>query len=249
MNLLVIKGCITLPTFHLDLVNLIRIKQLTAVMQVFQVFAGLSTLLAVWFLNLANLMSHFSMPFEINPVCVPAFQTFSNSSWHFTSALITIFTVALLVYFLLNAHKVECLKSRLSFSAFEKMQAFAALIVIQAPLIVLPTTINAEAMAEDTRSMYYYYAGVTLISRSKLADFRFVLNLLIVILVAVALTKITHGVTKKFNLLRKEVLVELEDNNTVDDVIAQAGSKQEDFSTRLFALSMSQAVFFRRRTW
>ena len=34
---LVRKGYITLPTFHLNLVNIIRIKQLAAVMQVFQV--------------------------------------------------------------------------------------------------------------------------------------------------------------------------------------------------------------------
>jgi hypothetical protein len=233
LNFLVKKNLITLPTFHLNLLNMIRTKQLTAVMQVFQVFAGLSSLLAPWFLVIAAIFTQFSMPIEINPVCVSSFQSFSRGGWHFTSALITIFSVVLFVYFLLNASRIKCLKSRLDISAFEKMQTLAALVVIQAPLIVLPSTIKTETMAEDIRKVYYHYSGAASpygadTTNYDLLAVRLVVNILTVISVAIVLSKITHGVTKKFNLLRKEVIGEINELRSIDDVIAQADEKREE---------------------
>jgi hypothetical protein len=73
------------------------------------VFAGLSHLLAAWFLVLASICTQFSMPFEINPVCVSSFQNLSRGNYHFTSAWITVVSVALLVAALLNAHRLKCI--------------------------------------------------------------------------------------------------------------------------------------------
>ena len=72
-------------------------------------FAGLSHLLAAWFLVLAGIFTQFSMPFDINPVCVSSFQNFSRGNLHFTSAWITVVSVALLVAALLNAHRLKCI--------------------------------------------------------------------------------------------------------------------------------------------
>ena len=66
---LVKKKIVKLPDFNLDITNMIRIKQLSAVLQVFVVFADLSNLLAPWFRGLSDILSEVSMPFEVNPVC------------------------------------------------------------------------------------------------------------------------------------------------------------------------------------
>ncbi|GMI37144.1 hypothetical protein TeGR_g14787, partial [Tetraparma gracilis] len=220
---LVKKGYITLPTFHLNLVNMIRIKQLAAVMQVFQVFAGLSHLLAAWFLVLAGIFTQFSMPFDINPVCVSSFQNFSRGNLHFTSAWITVVSVALLVAALLNAHRLKCISP----AVCQKLQSFAALIVIQAAIVVLPTTIKAQAMADQIREMVYdiqfpkdsesRYGRVLTASEVLLIAS----NLLTMVLVAVILSKVTRGATKRFGALRKEVIEDLKSLDTVDAVLAQ----------------------------
>ena len=102
------------------------------------------------------------------------------------------------------------------------MQNFAALIVIQAAIVVLPTTIKAQAMAEQIRTTFFanrasYNASHVILIAS---------NLLTMILVAVILSKVTRGVTRRFGALRKDVIKDLKSLDTVDAVLAQDEEKR-----------------------
>jgi hypothetical protein len=110
------------------------------------------------------------------------------------------------------------------------VQSFAALIVIQAAIVVLPTTIKAQAMADQIRQMVYdiQFAG-TPDPRNNSGDrvltasevLLVAANLLTMVLVAIILTKVTRGATKRFGALRKEVFKDLKMLDTVDAVLAQ----------------------------
>ena len=103
------------------------------------------------------------------------------------------------------------------------MQNFAALIVIQAAIIVLPTTIKAQGMAEQIRTMFF--ANDASSDRTTSGVFLIVANLLTMVLVAVILTKLTRGITRRFGALRKEVIEDLKSLDTVDAVLAQDTKK------------------------
>jgi hypothetical protein len=102
------------------------------------------------------------------------------------------------------------------------VQNFAALIVIQAAIVVLPTTIKAQAMADQIRQMFL--ANYT--SRNTSDVLLLASNLLTMILVAVILSKVTRGVTRRFGALRKDVIKDLKSLDTVDAVLAQDEEKR-----------------------
>jgi hypothetical protein len=102
------------------------------------------------------------------------------------------------------------------------VQNFAALIVIQAVIVVLPTTIKSLAMAQQIRETFFAKGA----DQNALGVLIIAANLLTMIFVAVILIKVTRGATKRFGALRKEVIKDLKSLDTVDAVLAQDEAKR-----------------------
>ncbi|GMI19287.1 hypothetical protein TeGR_g10686, partial [Tetraparma gracilis] len=141
---------IRLPELNLDLTTMIRIKQLTAVLQVLSVFAALSAVLAPWFLAITDFLSAIAAPVEIQPVCSSYYEKLMNSNYDFLRAWVAFGSMYLCAFVLRRAHKLSFMRSRVSIGTFDKMQKLAALIIIQAPLVVLPLSANPDRLLELT---------------------------------------------------------------------------------------------------
>ncbi|GMI20453.1 hypothetical protein TeGR_g4998 [Tetraparma gracilis] len=138
------RGVVTLPSFRLDVNNIIRIKQLCAAVQAIFVFMQLSNSLAPWFVAMTSILAVAVAPFEIQPVCYSWYQNLRNSHFFFLSAVVALFTLFSFAFALRRAHKMAFLRARLSPHAFANFQKLSALIVVQAPIAVLPFAISPE---------------------------------------------------------------------------------------------------------
>ncbi|GMI41952.1 hypothetical protein TeGR_g2342 [Tetraparma gracilis] len=230
-----------LPAFHLSIVNMIRIKQLAAVLQVLQVFAGLSTLLAVWFGGMSAIASKVSLPFELNPVCIVSIQTFTRA-FPFVSAWVTVAGVAVVVSLLLNAHRIPLLRGAPPI-VFKNLQSLAALVVIQAALVVLPTTIKAQDLAYRLRDIMYDIQntgelylppggglGDRVPRKFEVSEVLFVVaSILTMLMVVFGLNKVTRMATHRYGALRKKVLEDLDSvEGGREGVLAQDKEKEKE---------------------
>ena len=117
---------IRLPELNLDLTTMIRIKQLTAVLQVLSVFAALSAVLAPWFLAITDFLSAIAAPVEIQPVCSSYYEKLMNSNYDFLRAWVAFGSMYLCAFVLRRAHKLSFMRSRVSIGTFDKMQVSGA---------------------------------------------------------------------------------------------------------------------------
>jgi hypothetical protein len=100
----IIRG---LPTFSLNLNNLIRLKQVGAAMQLLGVFASLSAVLRPWFKSLAQVFLAITLPVEVQPVCATWFGKLINGPMYFVRAYIALAAFSALAAILRYAHKVS----------------------------------------------------------------------------------------------------------------------------------------------
>ncbi|GMH81402.1 hypothetical protein TL16_g08919 [Triparma laevis f. inornata] len=127
--------------------NLIRTKQITAALSILTVFAGLSYSLSTWFRTLADVLSTISMPVEVKPICQPWYENIVRGDNYFASAWMAFLFVYTVSFLLRYAHKFTWKGERLfEISTFVNFQKVATLLMIQAPIIILPMAIDSEKL-------------------------------------------------------------------------------------------------------
>ncbi|GMH66261.1 hypothetical protein TrRE_jg7418 [Triparma retinervis] len=137
------RGYITLPSLKLDITNVVRVKQLGAVLQVIGVFAALSINLSSWFDSLAVYTEFFAFPLQLSPICTGWYESLGNSKYYWVrgwGAFALIYALSMLFQ---NAHRIPALRSRLKRERFIEMQKIAAILILQATLICIPLSIDA----------------------------------------------------------------------------------------------------------
>ncbi|GMH82663.1 hypothetical protein TL16_g09335 [Triparma laevis f. inornata] len=132
-----------------NLTNLIRTKQIGAALSILVVFAALSPNLSDWFTYLANIFSTISMPFEIKPVCQEWYETVVRGDNYFSKAWMAFIFIYAVSVLLRYAQKLKRNNGELWFEikTLVNFQKLAALLIIQAPIIVLSMTLDPERMA------------------------------------------------------------------------------------------------------
>ena len=135
-----------LPKFDLDLMNLIRTKQIGAMFQVLKVFAELSVTLADWFEAVAEPSSIISMPVEVEPVCTSWYDEMAKGPHYYVRAWLAFFLAMGFSLLLRHAHLLTY-NDELFFSqeALMNMQKLAAFIVMQSPVVVIPMAYVPES--------------------------------------------------------------------------------------------------------
>ncbi|GMI00434.1 hypothetical protein TrLO_g11373 [Triparma laevis f. longispina] len=130
--------------------NLIRLKQIGAALQVLAVFGSLSINLSSWFEVLAAVFAKVSSPVEVQPICTDWYEDMERGDYNFMTAWFAFFGIALFSFLLRYAHALKTSKGerRFDISTLVNFQKLAALLIIQAPIIVLPRAINPERIAK-----------------------------------------------------------------------------------------------------
>ena len=137
------RGYITLPSLKLDITNVVRVKQLGALLQVIGIFAALSINLSSWFDSLAMYTEFFAFPLQLSPVCTGWYESLGNSNYYWVRGWCAFALVYALSMLFQNAHRIPALRSRLKRERFIEMQKIAAILILQATLICMPLSINA----------------------------------------------------------------------------------------------------------
>ena len=183
--------------------NLIRVKQSTAALSILLVFAGLSASLSNWFTTLAEIASQISMPIEIRPVCAGWYEKTMRGEYYFISAWLVLVFIYAVVVILKYAHKFTIKGERwFGISTLVNLQKVAALMIIQAPIIVLPMTIDPERMYRTFRKNDW---GLPLSVSLSVLSF---------IVLSLLLYATIRRSTKNFKLIRKKILDEEKSSDT-----------------------------------
>jgi hypothetical protein len=193
---------IHIPTFSLTLTNIIRLKQVGTAFQILAIFARLSALLAPWFLSIANISLTISAPVEIEPVCASWFSDLASQEYYFVRSYFALAALSLLSSLLRYAHKVPALKARLSLDTFTKCQKWAALVVLNTPVIVLPLALRPAQMLSSYFEKVHNFSLAAAFSG-------FFLSLASAFILVFWLHRTVQVTSSQFKVLRREVLEEL----------------------------------------
>ena len=198
-------GVVRLPTFSLTLTNMIRLKQIGAAFQILTVFAQLSAVLAPWFLSVAGVFLAISAPVGVQPVCASWFSDLIHGEYYFVRSYLALAALSLLSSLLRYARKVPALKARLSPDTFAKMQKWAALVVLNTPIIVLPLALRPAQMLSSYFDKFHGLEKGLFAAASS----GFFLSLVSAAVLIFVLHRTIKATSSQFKVLREEVLEEL----------------------------------------
>ena len=198
---------IRFPTFSFGLKDMIRLKQISAALQILTVFAQLSAFMAPWFRNVVSIALTISAPVEIQPVCTSWFQAISEE-YYFVRSYMALAVLFFLTFLLRNAHKVPAFKARASPTTFAKLQKAAALITINIPIVVLPLALRPPQMLTSYFKKFHVDANKDF-DVFVAASSGFFLSLISAAIISFVLHRTIRITSSQFKVLRRDVLREI----------------------------------------
>jgi len=88
------------------------------------------------------------MPIEVKPICTSWYENFQRGEYYFANAWIAFVAAYASAFFLRYAHKITWMGERwFEIPTLVNFQKLAALLMMQAPIVILPLSLDAERMA------------------------------------------------------------------------------------------------------
>lgn len=204
-----------------NLTNLIRAKQIGAAAQILSIFATLSVSLSDWFILVGYILSEISMPFEMKPLCMDWYEKFVRGGDYFGTAWLAFFFIYAVSFLLRHAHTFKNWNRERLFSidTLVNFQKLAALLVIQAPIIILPMTFDPERMLANVTA--FNTDALVLLSNVLEATYPSVLSYFFL---AILFYLEIRRSSQKFKEIRDKLLEEdtISSEETIKDLIIQA---------------------------
>ncbi|GMH82879.1 hypothetical protein TL16_g09412 [Triparma laevis f. inornata] len=154
--------------FQTNLSNLIRTKQITAALAVLTLYATLSPIFPDWFSTLANIVSTIFMPFEVKPVCQSWYEDIDRGESYFSKVWMAFIFIYAVSFSLRYAYKLKRKDGELIFeiSTLVNFQKLATLLMMQAPMIVLPLSFDPERLSANLDIVFEQTSEVEIAERA-----------------------------------------------------------------------------------